>query len=156
MPSPKPPAKPKPTIKPTKLKHTIKPAKLKPTVKPAKLKPTIKPAKLKPTVKPAKPKPTIKPKPAEKSTISGRVTGERRFVKKVGASNLDRPGQPITATVDASGHYRISNLPDGRYRVYPLPGGKFDLIAEPRHRDVRCRGSQSRNVDFEIKGIMEG
>ncbi len=119
-------------------------------------KPTVKPTKSKPTVKPVKLKPTVKPKPAEGSTISGRITGERKFVKKVGASNLDRPGQPITATVDASGHYRISNLPDGRYRVFPLAGGKFDLVAEPSHREVTCRGSETHTANFDIKGIFEG
>jgi hypothetical protein len=96
------------------------------------------------------------PIPVGASTITGRITGQRQFCKTVAASNLDRPGQPHTVRVDANGNYRIANLPDGRYRVYPLPGGKFDLIAEPRHRDIACQGSGTHTVNFGIQGIFEG
>lgn len=96
------------------------------------------------------------PQPAGASTISGRITGQRKFCTGVAASNLDRPGKAHTASVDGGGNYRIRNLPDGRYRVYPLAGGKFDLIAEPSHRDVTCRGSGAHTVNFDIKGISEG
>ena len=96
------------------------------------------------------------PRPSGASTVSGRVTGERRFCKSVAASNVERPGQAYTASVDANGNYRIRNLPDGRYRVYPLAGGKFDLNADPRYREVTCRGSGTHTVNFRITGIFEG
>jgi hypothetical protein len=96
------------------------------------------------------------PQPTGASRIAGRVTGQRQLVKKVGAVNLERPRQMVTAAVASNGTYQIRNLPDGRYRVYPLAGGKFEVISEPRHRDVTCRGAQSHTVNFEIKGVFEG
>jgi hypothetical protein len=96
------------------------------------------------------------PQPTCASSIEGRITGQRRFVKQVGAANLQHPGALITATVDAGGQYGMANRPDGRCRVYPLAGGKFEVISQPRHRDVTCRGSQSHTVNFEMTGVFEG
>jgi hypothetical protein len=96
------------------------------------------------------------PRPTGASTISGRITGQRKLCKKVAASNLDRHGQPHTASVDGNGNYRIRNIPDGRYLVYPLPGTKSDLIAEPSHREVIYRGSGTHTVNYDIKDIFEG
>jgi hypothetical protein len=96
------------------------------------------------------------PRPAGASTISGRISGQRRFCKKVAASNRDRPGQQHTGSVNDKGNYQILNLPDGRYRVYPLAGGKFDLVATPRSRDVICQGGRGGTANFNIEGISEG
>jgi hypothetical protein len=90
------------------------------------------------------------------STLTGKIMGQRKFVRQVGASNLDRPSSPRTARVDGSGNYSIRNLPDGRYRVTPLPGGKFDVNSEPKSRNVTCKGRQTHTVNFKIKGIFEG
>jgi hypothetical protein len=95
--------------------------------------------------------------PVGRSTISGRITNQRRFCKEVAAFNLDRPGQPHTGTVNRdTGKYQIRNLPDGRYRVVPVARGKLDLIARPKHHDLRCHGEQSHTADFEITGALEG
>jgi hypothetical protein len=96
------------------------------------------------------------PQPSGTSTISGRITGQRSSCRKVAASSYDRPGQPHTASVDANGNYRIANLPDGRYRVYPLADGKFELIVEPSHRDVTCKGSGTHTASFDIRGVFDG
>lgn len=90
------------------------------------------------------------------SSVTGKITGERKLVNKVGASNLQHPTQAITATVKGDGSYRIDNLPDGRYRVSPLAAGKFDVISQPTHRDLTCQGRQSHTVNFHIEGVFEG
>jgi hypothetical protein len=94
--------------------------------------------------------------PSGASTISGRITGKRRFCKEVAAFSRDRPGKPRTGRVNDQGRYVIRNLPDGRYRVVPLAGGKFDLLCKPKRHDVTCQGQQSRTASFEITGIFEG
>ena len=95
--------------------------------------------------------------PTGQSTISGRVSNHRQNCKEVAAFNLSQPGQPRTGSLDSNGNYRIRNLPDGRYRVVPLAAGKFDLVLNPKSRDVTCKGQQSHTgVNFQITGIMEG
>lgn len=95
--------------------------------------------------------------PAGRSSISGQVTNHRRHCTEVAAYNLDRPGQPRTGSVDPNtGKYRIRDLPDGRYRVVPLASGKFDLLVQPKHRDLACQGQQSHTANFEITGIFQG
>jgi len=92
-----------------------------------------------------------------KSTISGRVSNHLGNCKEVIAYDLDRPGQPRIGSLDSNGAYRIRNLPDGRYRVAPSASGKFDLVLNPRNRDVTCKGQQTHSgVNFQITGITEG
>jgi hypothetical protein len=97
------------------------------------------------------------PTPAGDSTISGRITGEKReLARTVTAYDVSQPSNSHSADVEGSGRYHIRNVPDGRYRVYPLPGMKADLVRTPQYHDVRCQGSQSYTADFRVTGIMEG
>lgn len=91
------------------------------------------------------------------SAVSGCVTGEKRFAKRVriyGPNDLTKFHS--STTIDANGNYRFMKLPTGKYRVVPQSGGKFSLISIPRSREVTCRGGEIRNVNFDIKGIEEG
>jgi hypothetical protein len=91
------------------------------------------------------------------SAVSGRVTGEKRFARRViiyGPHDLTKLHS--STTIDANGNYRFTKLPTGKYRVVPQAGGKFSLISVPRSREVTCTGGDIRNVNFNIRGIEEG
>jgi hypothetical protein len=90
------------------------------------------------------------------SSISGIISGNRQYAKKVGITSVDIPGYRSEANVDVNGRYKFSNLRNGRYRVYPIPGGKFSLISEPEYKIVNCEGSSSYTINFKIISIMEG
>lgn len=91
------------------------------------------------------------------STISGRVTGEKQFAKRVSIYGPhDFTKLHFSTTIEANGNYRFMKLPTGKYRVVPQAGGKFSLISIPRSTEVTCRGGDIRNVNFDIKGIEEG
>jgi len=89
--------------------------------------------------------------------ISGRVTGEKRFAKRVSIYGPhDFTKLHSSTTIDTNGNYRFTKLPKGKYRVVPQAGGKFSLISVPRSREVTCTGGDIRNVNFDIRGIEEG
>lgn len=97
----------------------------------------------------------IKP-PQKKCTISGRVTGEKRFVKAIAVYTPDFRKLVSEVLVDSNGQFRFSNLPVSEYKVVPLSKGKFELLSSPKNKHIRCKGDESYTVNFHIEGISEG
>lgn len=92
---------------------------------------------------------------ANKCTVRGQLSGEKKFVKSIGIYTTNWKKLSYSGAVGSNGKYVIK-LPPGKYKVMPEAGGKFEVKASPSSIDINCGSGQSHTVNFNIMGISEG